>query len=243
MNAIEQRPCLRDTVAMPSAVELQTLLLSIEVSLRAVAFSAPLAIAVAWALSRPTFPGKSALDAIAHLPIVLPPVLTGLLLLLVLGRRSLLGGWLEDAFGVRLAFTTEGAALAVAVMTFPLIVRAVRISFESSDRGLLEAAAMLGAGPLDRFLTVSLPLAAPGILAGVVTAFVAGMGEFGAVITFAASIPGETQTLPLAMYAALQSPGGEAVALRLGVISVAVALAGLVSAEALNRRMRRRLEG
>ncbi len=228
---------------MPGSPELQILWLSIEVSIWAVLFTAPVAVATAWALSRPAFPGKFLLDAVAHLPIALPPVLVGFLLLLTLGRRSLIGGWLEDAFGIRLAFTTAGAAVAVGVMTFPLIVRAVRVSFEAADRGLVEAAAMLGAGPVDRFVSVTLPLAAPGILAGAVTAFVAGMGEFGAVITFAASIPGETQTLPLAMYAALQSPGGEAVALRLGAISIVIAAAGLLAADLLNRWMRRRLDG
>jgi molybdate transport system permease protein len=228
---------------MPSPAELDILWLSIEVSVGALIFSAPLAVAVAWALSRPPFPGKFLLDAVAHLPIVLPPVLVGFLLLLTLGRRSLIGGWLEEAFGVRLAFSTTGASIAVAVMTFPLIVRAVRLSFEAADRGLDEAASVLGAGPLDRFFSVSLPLAAPGILAGCVTALVAGMGEFGAVITFAASIPGETRTLPLAMYAALQSPEGDAVAFRLGMISVAVACVGLMGAELLNRAMRRRLDG
>jgi len=139
---------------MPTPAELDILWLSIGVSLRALAFSAPVAIAIAWALSRPAFPGKTILDVVAHLPLVLPPVLVGILLLVTVGRRSLLGGWLEDAFGMRLAFTTEGAALAVAVMTFPLIVRSVRISFEASDRGLLDAAAVLGAGAVDRFVSV-----------------------------------------------------------------------------------------
>lgn len=238
-----QADLVGDCAAMPSPAELDILWLSIDVSMRALLFSAPAAVAVAWALSRPPFPGKFILDAVAHLPIVLPPVLVGFLLLLLLGRRSLIGGWLEEALGVRLAFTTGGAAVAVAVMTFPLIVRAVRLSFEAADRGLDEAAAVLGAGPIDRFVTVSLPLAAPGILAGCVTALVAGMGEFGAVITFAASIPGETRTLPLAMYAALQTPDGEAVALRLGVLSILVAACGLMAAEFLNRAMRRRLYG
>src|SRR5262249_5914754 len=150
-----------------------------------------------------------------HLPLVLPPVLIGFLLLLLLGRRGPIGSWLESAFGVHLAFTAEGASLATAVMSFPLMVRAIRLAFQAADERVFEAAAVLRAGPWDRFVAVALPLAAPGVLAGAATAFAAGLGEFGAVITFAANVPGETQTLPLAIYAALQQPGGEDKALRL----------------------------
>jgi molybdate transport system permease protein len=215
---------------------------SFGVASRAVLWSLPIAVVFAFALSRPSFPGKSVLDGLVHLPLVLPPVLIGFLLLLVFGRRGLVGAWLEQNFGVRLAFTAEGASLATAVMSFPLMVRAIRLAFESADRRLFEAAAVLRAGPMDRLATVALPLAAPGILAGAATAFAAGLGEFGAVITFASNVPGETQTLPLAIYAALQMPGGEAQALRLAGLSFALAIAGLGAAEALQTWSRRRLE-
>jgi molybdate transport system permease protein len=227
---------------IPTAEEWVVLATSLGVASRAVLWSLPLAVAFAYALSRPAFPGKSVLDGLAHLPLVLPPVLTGFLLLLIFGRRGPIGAWLEHSFGVHLAFTAEGAALATAVMSFPLMVRAIRLAFEATDRRLFEAAAVLRAGPLDRFVTVALPLAAPGVLAGAVTAFAAGLGEFGAVITFASNVPGETQTLPLAIYAALQVPGGEAQALRLATYSFSLAVAGLASAEALQAWSRRRTE-
>jgi molybdate transport system permease protein len=220
-------------------VELQILATSFHVALLAVFLSLPFAIAIAFLLSR-RFPGKITLDGLVHLPIILPPVLTGFLLLLLFGRRGPIGVWL-DHMGIHLAFTREGAVLATAVMVFPLLVRAIRIAFESMDPRLFEAAAVLHAGPLDRFRSVALPLAGPGILAGAVTAFAAGMGEFGAVITFAANIPGETQTLPLAIYAVLQQPGGETPALRLAAMSFILAMAGLIGAELLQRWMLRRL--
>lgn len=226
---------------MLSAEEMQILGVSLGVAGRAVLVSLPIAILFAWALSRRGFPGKSVLDAVAHLPLVLPPVLIGFLLLLAFGRRGPVGAWLDQTFGVQLAFTTEGAALATAVMSFPLMVRAIRLSFEATDARLFEAAAVLRAGPWDRFLTLALPLAWPGVLAGAATAFAAGLGEFGAVITFASNVPGETQTLPLAIYAALQSPGGEDQALRLAGISFAAAVLGLALAEGLQRWSRRRL--
>jgi molybdate transport system permease protein len=233
----------RDMVrAMLSAEEWRILATSLGVAGRAVIFSLPIAIAFAYALSRPRFPGKSVVDAIAHLPLVLPPVLVGFLLLLAFGRRGPIGSWLENTFGVQLAFTAEGAALATAVMAFPLMVRAIRLSFEAADPGLFEAAAVLRAGPWDRFVSLALPLAWPGVLAGAVTAFAAGLGEFGAVITFASNVPGETQTLPLAIYSALQTPNGEALALRLATISMTAAVAGLVAAELIQRWARRRLE-
>ena len=227
---------------MLSAEELQILATSLGVAGRAVIFSLPVAIAFAYALSRPKFVGKAVVDAIAHLPLVLPPVLVGFLLLLAFGRRGPIGSWLESSFGIRLAFTAEGAALATAVMAFPLMVRAIRLSFEATDRGVFEAAAVLRAGPWDRFWSVALPLAWPGVLAGAVTAFAAGLGEFGAVITFASNVPGETQTLPLAIYSALQVPDGEALALRLAAISMTAAVAGLIAAEMIQRWARRRLE-
>ncbi len=223
--------------------EWQILATSLTVAGRAILFGMPLAILAAWALSRPSLPGKSVLDAAVHLPLVLPPVLVGFILLVIFGRRGPIGHWLEQSFGITLAFTTNGAALATAVMSFPLMVRAIRLSFEATDARLFEAAAMLRAGPWDRFWSVALPLAGPGVLAGAVTAFAAGLGEFGAVITFASSVPGETQTLPMAIYAALQAPDGEAEAMRLAGWSFGAAVAGLGLAELLQRWSRRRLAG
>ncbi|MDZ4760310.1 MAG: molybdate ABC transporter permease subunit [Alphaproteobacteria bacterium] len=228
---------------MLSVDEWRILATSLGVALRAVLLSLPVAIAVAWVLSRSGLRGKSVLSALAHLPLVLPPVLVGFLLLLLFGRRGPVGQWLDTTFGVQLAFTAEGAALATAVMTFPLMVRAIRLSFEAADVRLFEAAAVLRASPWDRFVSVALPLAGPGVLAGAVTAFAAGLGEFGAVITFAANVPGETQTLPLAIYSALQTPGGEARALRLAGLSMTLALIGLAAAEWLQRWARARTQG
>jgi molybdate transport system permease protein len=222
-------------------MELEALRLSLYVALRSVALGLPLAILVAWTLSRSRFLGRTVLDAVVHLPLVLPPVVVGYVLLLVFGTRGPLGAWLDSTFGVRLAFTSAGAALATAVMTFPLMVRAIRLSLESIDPGLEDAARTLGAGPLDRFFTVTLPLMAPGIVAGAIIAFAAGLGEFGAVITFASNIPGETRTLPLALYTALQSPGGDAIAARLATLSFLLGLTGLVLAEWVSRVLRRRL--
>jgi molybdate transport system permease protein len=224
-----------------SSAELEALRLSLAVATRSVAFSLPLAVLAAWILTRARFPGRTVLDAFVHLPLVLPPVAVGYVLLLLLGARAPLGAWLQAHFGIQLPFTTAGAALATAVMTFPLMVRAIRLSLENVDRGLEAAARTLGARPLDRFLTITLPLMLPGILAGAVTAFAAGLGEFGAVITFAANIPGVTRTLPLALYTAMQTPDGEPLALRLAILSFALGLAGLLGAELLVRRVRRLL--
>jgi molybdate transport system permease protein len=227
---------------MLSALELEVLGTSFSVAAFALLWSLPLAIACAFLLSR-RFPGRFTLDGLVHLPIILPPVLTGFLLLLLFGRQGPVGHWLEQALGVHLAFTRQGAALATAVMTFPILVRSIRVAFEAMDVRLFEAASLLRAGPWDRFFTIALPLAGPGILAGVVTAFAAGMGEFGAVITFAANIPGQTQTLPLAIYAVLQQPSGEGEALRLAALSFTLAMSGLIGAELLQRWMARRLKG
>ncbi|MBL6081002.1 molybdate ABC transporter permease subunit [Belnapia sp. T18] len=224
---------------MLSAEEWDAVRLSLAVAGRSVLVSLLPAVLVAWALARGRFPGRMLLDAVVHLPLVVPPVVVGWGLLMLFGVRGPIGGPLNDWFGVRLVFTTEGAALATAVMSFPLIVRSVRLGLEGLDPGLEEAARTLGAGWLDRFLTVTLPLMSPGILAGAVTAFAAGLGEFGAVITFASNIPGETQTLPLAIYSATQSPGGEAAAGRLALVSFALALTGLLLAELLGRRLGR----
>ena len=221
--------------------EWQAVRLSLGVAGRSVLVSLVPAVLVAMALARGRFPGRLLLDALVHLPLVVPPVVVGWGLLMLFGIRGPIGGPLNDWFGIRLVFTTEGAALATAVMSFPLIVRAVRLGLEGLDPGLEAAAQTLGAGRLDRFLGITLPLMSPGILAGAVTAFAAGLGEFGAVITFASNIPGETQTLPLAIYSATQSPGGEAMAARLAGVSFALALAGLLLAELIGRRMHRAL--
>lgn len=225
-----------------SAEEITILATSFKVATNAVFWSLPIAAVFAYLLSRPSFPGKSLIDGLVHLPLVLPPVLVGFLLLLLLGRRGPIGAALEEWFDVRLAFSAAGASVATAVTTFPLMVRSIRLAFEATDARILEAAAVLRAGPLDRFLSIALPLAWPGLLAGAVTAFAAGLGEFGAVITFAANVPGETQTLPLAIYAALQLPGGEAKALRLAAYSISLAILGLIAAEALQRWRLRSLD-
>lgn len=226
---------------MLSASESEALLLTLSVAARAVAFGLPLAIAAAWVLARKRFPGRALFDALIHLPMVLPPVVVGWLLLLIFGVRGPVGAWLNDWFGVRLVFTAQGAALACGVMAFPLMVRAVRLSLDAVDPGLEEAARTLGAGPWDRFATITLPLAAPGVVVGAIIGFAACLGEFGAVITFAANIPGQTQTLPLAIYAALQSPGGEEVAARLSLVSIGLALVGLLAADMIGRRLRARI--
>jgi len=221
-----------------SAAELDAIRLSLSVASRSVLFALPVAVLVAWILARRRLAGKILLDTFVHLPLVLPPVVVGYLLLLLFGTRGPIGGWLYRNFGVQLIFTSTGAALATAVMTFPLMVRAIRISLEGIDVGLEDAARTLGAGAWDRFATITLPLMLPGILAGAVTAFAAGLGEFGAVITFVSNIPGETRTLPLALYTALQTPGGDALAARLAMISLLLGVAGLVAAELLARRLR-----
>jgi molybdate transport system permease protein len=226
---------------MLSAAETDALTLSLSIAARSVLFNLPFAIAVAWLLTRTRFAGRTVFDAFVHLPLVLPPVVVGYLLLVLFGIRGPIGGWRYQNFGIQLAFTSTGAALATAVMSFPLVVRSIRISLEALDGGLEDAARTLGAGPLDRFFSITLPLITPGILAGGVTAFAAGLGEFGAVITIASNIPGETRTLPLALYTALQTPDGDSLAARLALISFALGLAGLLVAEALSRALRSRL--
>lgn len=218
--------------------EIEAVQLSLSVALRSMLVSLPFAVAVAWLLSRRRARGRLLLDAIVHLPLVLPPVVVGYLLLLLFGARGPIGRWLFETFGIQLVFTTAGAALATAVMSFPLVVRAIRLSLEAMDPGLEDAARTLGAGAWDRFFTIVLPLMLPGILAGAIIAFAAGLGEFGAVITFVSNIPGETRTLPLALYTALQTPGGDALAARLAAISFSLGLAGLLGAELIARRMR-----
>jgi molybdate transport system permease protein len=222
-------------------MELSALRLSLAVAARSVLINLLPALGIAWLLTRRRFPGRTLLDACVHLPLVLPPVVIGYVLLLLFGARGPIGSFLAEHFGVRLVFTTAGAALATAVMSFPLMVRAMRIALEGVDTGLEQAARTLGAGPLDRFLTITLPLMLPGVLAGAVTSFAAGLGEFGAVITFVSNIPGETRTLPLALYTALQLPGGDAMAARLALLSFTLGLGGLLFAELLARGLRRRL--
>jgi molybdate transport system permease protein len=224
-----------------TAAESEALHVSLVVATESVLLSLPLAVGAAWLLVRGRFTGRTLFDAFVHLPLVLPPVVVGYLLLVLFGIHGPLGAWLHGTLGIRLAFTTGGAALATAVMSFPLMVRAIRLSLEGVNPGLEEAARTLGAGPLDRFATITLPLMAPGILAGAVTAFAAGLGEFGAVITFASNIPGVTRTLPLALYTAIQSPDGELAAGRLAALSFGLGLAGLIGAEWLARRLRARL--
>jgi molybdate transport system permease protein len=222
-----------------SAAELDALRLSLQVAARSVLCSVPLAILIASLLTRARFAGRTLFDAFVHLPLVLPPVAVGYVLLVLFGTRGPLGHWLYTHFGVELAFSTNGAALATAVMTFPLMVRAIRLSLGSVDRGLEAAARTLGAGPLDRFVSITLPLMLPGILAGGVMAFAAALGEFGALITFVANIPGRTRTLSLALYTAIQTPDGDALALRLAIVSFVLGLAGLLLAEWLTRRLQR----
>lgn len=224
-------------------VEWDALRLSLWVSTWAVAGSLPLGIAAAWILARLTFPGKSLLDGLIHLPLVLPPVVTGYLLLVLFGRRGPLGAWLLEHLNITLAFNWKGASLAAAVMAFPLMVRAVRLSLENIDLGLEAAARTLGAGPWRVFFSVTLPLAIPGIITGTILAFARSLGEFGATITFVSNIQGQTQTLPLALYTLTQMPGGEAGAMRLCILAVVLAMLALVFSEILARRFAVRMAG
>ena len=220
--------------------ELAALGLSLKVSLWATLLSLPLAVAMAWLLARREFAGKAVLSALVHLPLVLPPVVTGYLLLLGFGRQGWLGGAL-DSVGIVLAFRWTGAALAAALRGFPLMVRAIRLGFEAVDPRLEEAAATLGAPRAQVFVTVTLPLIAPALLAGAVLGFAKAMGEFGETITCVANIPGETRTLPSAIYTYLQVPGGEAAALRLLSLSLVVAVGAVLASELLARRMAKRI--
>lgn len=226
-----------------SGMEMEALGLSLWVSLWAVLGSLGPAIAAAWVLARLRFPGKTIFDGLLHLPLVVPPVVTGYLLLVTLGRRGFLGAWLYEHFGVQFIFNWKGAAVASAVVAFPLMVRAIRLSLEAVDRGLEQAARTLGAGRWRVFWSITLPLTLPGVLSGMVLAFARSLGEFGATITFVSNIPGQTRTLPLALYSVLQTPGGEAAAQRLCVISIILALAALFASEALSRRLAARLRG
>ena len=210
--------------------------LSLKVSLAAVAVTLPIAYALAWLLARRRFPGKLFLDAVVHLPLVVPPVVTGWLLLIAFGRSGPIGGWLEETFGLTLVFRWTGAALAAGVMALPLMVRAMRLSIEAVDRRLVLAARTLGATRWRAFVTMTLPLSVPGILAGTTLGFARSLGEFGATITFASNLPGETRTLPLAIYSGLQVPGSEGAVARLALISVVLSIAALLLSEWLVRR-------
>jgi len=226
-----------------SPAEWTAILLSLRVGVIATLVATPFGIALAWLLARRDFWGKSIVDAVVHLPLVLPPVVTGYLLLLTFGRRGLVGGFLADHLGIVFAFRWTGAALACGVMSFPLLVRPIRLSIEAIDRGLEQAAETLGAPPWKVFLTVTLPLALPGVLAGMVLGFAKAIGEFGATITFVSNIPGETQTISSAIYSLIQTPDGDTAAARLVIVSIVLAIGALVAAEWFARRATARLHG
>lgn len=222
--------------------EWQAVRLSLWVGLVATLVSLPLGILTAYALARWSFPGKQILNGIVHLPLILPPVVTGYLLLVTFGRRGSVGQWLETV-GIVFSFRWTGAALAAAIMAFPLMVRAIRLAIEAVDPRLEAAAGTLGASPSWVFATVTLPLILPGVLAGSILAFAKAIGEFGATITFVSNIPGQTQTVPSAIYALLQAPGGEAAAGRLVLVSITIAMTALLVSEVLARRVARRVAG
>lgn len=224
-----------------SDLEWQAVELSLKVSTVAVIFSLPLGILVAWILVRCQFPGKALLDSVIHLPLVLPPVVVGYLLLITLGRRGVIGEWLYDWFGFTFAFSWRGAALASGVVAFPLMVRAIRLALEAVDSKLEQAARTLGAGRWRVFFTITLPLTMPGIIVGTVLGFARSLGEFGATITFVSNIPGETRTIPNAMYTLIETPGAEDAAARLCGISILLALVSLLLSEWLARWGRKRL--
>ncbi|PHO03514.1 molybdate ABC transporter permease subunit [Rhodobacteraceae bacterium 4F10] len=222
--------------------EWQAVFLSLKVAIWATIWTLPLGIFTAFALARWDFPGKQLLNGLVHLPLILPPVVTGYLLLMTFGTRGAVGSMLEE-IGIVFAFRWTGAALAAGIMAFPLMVRAIRLSIEAVDPKLEQAAATLGASKIWVFLTVTLPLILPGVLAGTILAFAKAMGEFGATITFVSNIPGQTQTLPSAIYAFLQVPGGESSALKLVIVSVVIAMTALFASEVIAQRMAKRVSG
>lgn len=224
-------------------LEIEAIGLSLKVAFWAILFSLPFGIGVAWLLARREFFGKAVVNGIVHLPLIVPPVVIGYLLLVLLGRKGVIGTWLFDIFGISIAFTWKGAAVASAVMAFPLMVRAIRLSIEAVDRRTELAARTLGASPFAVFVTITLPLIAPGILAGVILAFARSLGEFGATITFVSNIPGETRTLPIALYSLTQVPDGDMGALRLVIISLVLAMAALIASEVMARRVAARFGG
>lgn len=221
--------------------EWSIILLSLKIGAVAVIASLPLGILFAWILARKEFKGKTILDSLINLPLVLPPVVIGYLLLLSMGKNGYLGKWIDHIFGISFSFNWKGAALASAVVSFPLLVRAIRISFESIDQNLEFAARSLGASHMRMFFTVTIPLAMPGIIAGIVLAFARSLGEFGATITFVSNIPGETRTLPLAMYTLIQIPNQEAATMRLCIIAIAISFIALFLSEVLQRTHKKRL--
>jgi len=223
--------------------ELEVLQLSLRVAFWSVLVSLPFAIAVAQVLARSNFPGKTIFDAVVHLPLVLPPVVVGFFLLLLFGRRGPIGALLDEWFGIVVAFRWTGAALAAGIMGFPLMVRAIRLSIEAVDRRLEAAASTLGAGRAGVFFTITLPLALPGVITGALLSFARSIGEFGATITFVSNIPGETRTLPLAIYTYTQTPSGDAMAMRLSLLAVVLSLVALYLSEVLVRRAARRMRG
>ncbi|MGR5062959.1 molybdate ABC transporter permease subunit [Photobacterium sp. DNB22_13_2] len=227
---------------MLTEYEVQALLLSLKIASVAVVVSLPFGVLCAWLLARCQFVGKSLLDGLVHLPLVLPPVVIGYLLLVVMGRQGVIGKALYDWFGLTFSFSWRGAVLAVAVVSFPLMVRSIRLALESVDYKLEQAARTLGASPIKVFFTITLPLTLPGILTGAILAFARALGEFGATITFVSNIPGETQTIPLAMYSFIETPGAEDQAARLCVIAIVIALASILASEWFSRAARQRLE-
>lgn len=226
---------------MLSDYELTALLLSLKVAAYAVVWLLPVGVILGWVLARKEFVGKSVLDSLIHLPLVLPPVVIGYLLLISMGRRGVIGSWLYDWFGVSFSFSWRGAVLACVVVSLPLMVRAIRLSVESIDTKLEQAAKTLGASPIKVFFTITLPLTLPGVITGVMLAFARSLGEFGATISFVSNIPAETQTIPLAMFTFLETPGEEMAAARLCIISIVIALLSLLTSEWVSRRVRRRL--
>ena len=227
---------------MLTEYEVQALLLSLKIASAAVVVSLPFGVICAWLLARCQFVGKSLLDGLVHLPLVLPPVVIGYLLLVVMGRQGAVGKVLYDWFGLTFSFSWRGAVLAVAVVSFPLMVRSIRLALESVDYKLEQAARTLGASPLKVFFTITLPLTLPGVLTGAILAFARALGEFGATITFVSNIPGETQTIPLAMYSFIETPGAEDQAARLCAIAIVIALASILASEWFSRAARKRLE-
>lgn len=228
---------------MLTEYEYQALLLSLKVAFYAIVWLIPLGIALAWLLARKQFVGKSIIDSIIHLPLVLPPVVIGYLLLISMGRQGVIGSWLYQHLGLVFSFSWKGAVLACIVVALPLMVRSIRLSLESVDGKLEQAAATLGASPIKIFFTITLPLTIPGIITGTMLSFARSLGEFGATISFVSNIPGETQTIPLAMYTFIETPGSEAAAMRLCVISIAIALASMLVSEWLSRATAQRLGG
>ena len=226
-----------------SEYEYQALMLSLKVAGFAILWLIPIGIGLAWLLAKKQFFGKSIVESFVHLPLVLPPVVIGYLLLVMMGRQGIIGSWINEVFGIVFSFSWKGAALACVVVALPLMVRSIRLSLETVDSKLEEAAATLGASPIRVFFTITLPLMLPGIITGTMLSFARSLGEFGATISFVSNIPGETQTIPLAMYTFIETPGAEMEAARLCAISIVIALGSLMLSEWLNKKSAQRLGG